>query len=119
KSLEKTAQKLSLELARRDGQELYQRTEVGANGMRCVTHRGPMDDMLRARAQAFTANPGAVFLAVSDNSVLLAGSADSGMDGGARVKAAVAECGGRGGGSKTLAQGSAVDVEELIKLLGL
>ena len=63
---------------------------------------------LRAMAQAFTAQPKAVFLAVVEQppSVLLAVSEDSGIDAGQAVKAAVAAAGGRGGGTPRIAQGS-------------
>jgi alanyl-tRNA synthetase len=62
-----------------------------------------------------------VFLAACENppSVLLAVSADSGINAGERVKAAVNAQGGRGGGSKTLAQASAPDLDKLIYALAL
>jgi alanyl-tRNA synthetase len=70
--------------------------------------KGAIDDALRTRAQAFVAQGRAVFLAVSKNppSVLLAASADSGINAGDRVKSAVTAAGGRGGGNQALAQGS-------------
>jgi len=59
-------------------------------------------------AQNFTAQPKAVFLATVDDppSVLLAASADAGVDAGQALKAALAEAGGRGGGTARMAQGS-------------
>jgi len=108
KTLEKAAQKLAAELARREGLELYAATAPDASGVRRVTQKGAIDDATRARAQAFVSGSKAVFLAVCENppSVLLAASADSGVHAGDRVKAAVTAAGGRGGGNQALAQGS-------------
>ena len=106
--LEKTNQRLATDVARREGTALWAATEPGADGMRRVTERGPIDDVLRARAQAFVAEGRAVFTALSENppAVLLAASADSGIHAGQRLQAAVAAAGGRGGGNQALAQGS-------------
>ena len=61
----------------------------------------------------------AVFLALGDTSVLLAASADSGVHAGNRVKAAMAEVGGRGGGNATLAQGSVPDASAMARVEAL
>ena len=108
KTLEKTCVKLSSELAKREGTELHAATVPGADGLRRITQKGPIDDAVRARAQAFVAAGKAVFLAVCDEppSVLFAASADSGIHAGNRVKEAVTAAGGRGGGNQTMAQGS-------------
>ncbi len=108
KALEKASQKLSTELAMREGRELYAATAPDSAGLRRVTQRGPIDDAVRARAQAFAAGGSALFLAICEEppSVLLAASADSGVHAGDRVKAAVTAAGGRGGGNQMLAQGS-------------
>jgi alanyl-tRNA synthetase len=108
KGFEKTALRLSAELAQREGRELYAAAEPDAAGIRRVAQRGPIDDAMRARAQAFVAGSKAVFLAISSDppSILLASSADSGVHAGERVKAAVTAAGGRGGGNQALAQGS-------------
>jgi len=108
KALEKTGQRLSAELAKREGAELHAATAPGPDGIRRVTHRGAIDDAVRTRAQAFIAGGKAVFLAVSDDppAVLLAASADSGVHAGNRLKEAVSAAGGRGGGNQTVAQGS-------------
>jgi alanyl-tRNA synthetase len=115
KSLEKTAQRLATELARREGKELYLASEPGPDGIRRVTQRGTIDDAMRARAQAFVAGEKAVFLAVCDQppSLLLATSADSGIHAGDRIKAAVAASQGRGGGNAQLGQGSVPDAAAL------
>jgi alanyl-tRNA synthetase len=69
--------------------------------------RGGLED-LRALALSFTAQPKSVFLATLNDppSVLLAVSADSGIDAGRVLKAALTTSGGRGGGSSRIAQGS-------------
>jgi len=108
KTLEKSCQRLASELAQREGRELYTAAAPDESGVRKTTQRGPIDEAMRARAQAFVAGPKAVFLAICENppSVLLAASADSGVHAGDRVKAAVTAAGGRGGGNAALAQGS-------------
>lgn len=108
KTLEKTCQRLGTELAKREGGELHAATAPGADGIRRVVQRGPIDDAVRVRAQSFVAGGKAVFLAVSEDpaAVLLAASADSGVHAGNRVKEAVSAAGGRGGGNQAVAQGS-------------
>jgi alanyl-tRNA synthetase len=108
KALEKTCQRLTTELAKREGAELHAATTPDAEGIRRVTNQGAIDDAVRTRAQAFIAGGKAVFLAVSDDppAVLLAASTDSGVHAGNRVKEAVSAAGGRGGGNQTVAQGS-------------
>ena len=108
KSLEKTAQRLTAELAQREGKELYSETTPSPDGIRRLLQRGPIDDGMRTRAQVFVAQGKAVFLAICDQppSLLLAASADSGIHAGDRVKAAVTAANGRGGGNQQLAQGS-------------
>ena len=74
---------------------------------------------LRGLAQAYAANPRAVYVAVLEQpaSILLASAADSGVDAGAVLKAALALGGGRGGGSARLAQGTVADVASLDTVL--
>ena len=107
---EKARRKLELELAGFQGRELYAATAPGPDGIRRVVRsaeRGSLEE-LRAIAQSFTAQSKAVFLATlaEPPSVLLAASEDSGTDAGRALKAALAACGGRGGGNARLAQGS-------------
>jgi alanyl-tRNA synthetase len=115
KALEKTGQRRATELARREGADLYAAIAPGADGTRFTTQRGPIDDAMRARAQAFVAGQKSVFLAVCDQppSLLLAASVDSGIHAGDRIKAAVTASGGRGGGNQQLAQGSVPDTAAL------
>jgi alanyl-tRNA synthetase len=115
KSLEKTGQRQATELARREGKELFLAAVPGPDGIRCMIQRGPIDDAMRARAQAFVAGDKATFLAVCDQppSLLLAASADSGIHAGDRIRAAVAAAHGRGGGNQQLGQGSVPDAAAL------
>jgi alanyl-tRNA synthetase len=118
---EKAARKLELELAAYQGRELYQAEAPAPDGVRRVSRRaerGSLED-LRAIAQSFTAQPKAVFLAALNDppSVLLAASADAGIDCGKALKAALAEAGGRGGGSARMAQGSVPDRAALERVL--
>jgi alanyl-tRNA synthetase len=115
KAIEKTCQRLAVELAQREGRELYAATPPDDQGVRRVTERGPIDDAMRARAQAFISGSKSSFLALSEDppSLLLAVSADSGIHAGDRVRAAVTAAGGRGGGNQTLAQGSVPSADAL------
>jgi len=118
KELDKTYRRLAVEQARRRGRELYEATPVAPSGLRIyenTSQSGPLDEVTRAEAQAFTASPGAVYLAVSRQpaAVLLSVSSGVQLDAGAILKAVLAEVGGRGGGNATMAQGSAPDGEAL------
>jgi alanyl-tRNA synthetase len=110
RAAEKAHRKLELELAAYQGRELYQNTAPGADGIRRMVRRATSGSLeeLRAIAQHFTAQPGAVFVATLSDppSVLLATSADTGIDAGQVLKAALAAAGGRGGGTVRMAQGS-------------
>jgi alanyl-tRNA synthetase len=119
--LEKANQRLATDVARREGRELWAATEPGVDGLRRITQRGPIDDVLRVRAQAFVSQGNAVFIVVSENppAVLLAASADSGIHAGERVQAAVTAAGGRGGGNQALAQGSVPSSADLNGVLAL
>jgi alanyl-tRNA synthetase len=121
RAAEKARRKLELDLAAYRGKELYEATAPGPDGIRRVTRRaerGSLEDF-RAIAQSFTAQPKAVFLASIDGppSILLAVSEDSGIDAGKSVKAALAEAGGRGGGTPRMAQGSVANRELLQTVL--
>jgi len=119
KASEKTAQRLAIGLAVLEGTELYGATEPDAAGVRRTTQTGVIDEAMRARAQAFVAGSKSAFLAVCPNppSLLLAVSADSGMDAGKLVKAAVTSAGGRGGGNQALGQGSVPSAEALDRVI--
>jgi len=120
---DKLRRKLELDLAAYQGRELYQNTAPGPDGLRRAVRRatsGSLDE-LRALAQNFTAQSQAVFVATlaAPPSVLLATSADSGVDAGQRLKAALAEAGGRGGGTARMAQGSVPDAAALERATSL
>jgi alanyl-tRNA synthetase len=59
--------------------------------------------------------PNAVYVAAAKGAVMLAASADSGINAGAILKPILQKHGGRGGGSATMAQGS---VTETVAILG-
>ena len=118
---DKARKKLELDLAAYRGRELYDRTAPSHDGVRRATERldrGSLEE-LRAVAQNFTAQGKSVFLAslADPPSVLLATSADSGVDAGQLVKAAVTAAGGRGGGNARMAQGSVPSPEALAAAL--
>ena len=116
---EKALRKMSLELAGFHGRALYEATPEGSDGFRRVVERGSMGDDTRAKAQAFIAGSKAIFIALGENpaSVLLAVSADSGLNAGTALKSALAAAGGRGGGGTGLAQGSVPSNEALDTVL--
>jgi alanyl-tRNA synthetase len=114
--------KLESELARYQGRELYDATAPGANGLRRVVRRlakGTLDE-LRPLAQSFTAQPKAVFITAIEQpaTVLLATSADSGLDAGKTLQPLLAQAGGRGGGSARMAQGSLPTAQALDQIVG-
>jgi len=118
---EKARRKVELDLAAYQGRELYQTTAPGLDGIRRVSQRvtaGSLEE-LRAVAQNFTAQPKAVFVAALNDppSVLLAASADAGIDAGKILKAALTEAGGRGGGNPRMAQGSVREASLLESVL--
>jgi alanyl-tRNA synthetase len=121
RTAEKARRKLELELAAYRGKELYETTAAGTDGFRRVSQkleRGSLEE-LRALAQNFTAQPKAVFLATLADppSLLVAASADSGMDAGKLLKTTLAEAGGRGGGTARIAQGSVPGAAALLAAL--
>ena len=114
---DKARNKLGMELAQLRGRELYAQTAPGTDGVRRMERwPAPLTDELRAQAQSFTAGSKAVILAWSEDplSLLVATSADSGLDAGKLLRQAVTTAGGRGGGSVTMAQGSVPTREALL-----
>jgi alanyl-tRNA synthetase len=124
RNADKLRRKLEADLAQYRGSELYAATAPDEAGVRRVLRRlpsggsGKMEDM-RAIAQSFTAQAKAVFVAVLDDppAVLLAVSADGGIDAGKLLKAALTQAGGRGGGNPRMAQGSLLSREALEQVL--
>lgn len=110
--LEKARQRLAAQLAKLEGEQLYRETPASADGIR----RRALDvqtihDETRAKAQAFAGLPRSILLVngAEPKGVLVACSADSGINAGAALKQALSRVGGRGGGSATLAQGAPPD----------
>jgi alanyl-tRNA synthetase len=121
RAADKARRKLELDVAAYQGKELYRNTAPGPDGVRRLVRRaaaGSLDE-LRALAQNFTAQSQAIFVATlaQPPSVLLATSADAGVDAGQKLKAALAEVGGRGGGTPRMAQGSVPDSALLEKVV--
>jgi alanyl-tRNA synthetase len=107
----KDRRKLGLELAQLRGRQLWESQEVSATGRRVYIDErasGPLDDEVRALALSYTAQPGAAYIAASQDppAVLLAVSEDTGIHAGNLMKPLLAELGGRGGGNNRTAQGS-------------
>ena len=89
--------------------ELYTAAAPESTGIRRVTVQedGPSVDSLRGLARAFISMPRAVFVGAvaSPPAVVLAASADTGIDAASLLKSLLTSVGGRGGGSARLAQG--------------
>ncbi len=96
-------------LARESLAALAGATTPGVDGIRWIEHLLQAEDaaLLRPLAQAATEHPGVVFIGRVDGeaTVAISSHADTGVDAGARLKAALAAAGGRGGGSPRLAEG--------------
>ena len=122
RNADKLRRKLEGDLAQYQGRELYSATAPDEAGVRRVLRRQPSGNLedLRAIAQSFTAQAKAVFVAALDEppALLLAVSADSGVDAGKVLKAALTQAGGRGGGNQRMAQGSLPSREALEQVLG-
>jgi alanyl-tRNA synthetase len=121
---DKERERLRTELARRDGQALYQNTQPGPDGIRRAWLSVPaVTEETRSSAQAFV-EPGravAVALATGAPTILIAASSDSGIHAGNTLKQALSGVSGKGGGSATLAQGASSDSQvaaSLRRLLG-
>jgi alanyl-tRNA synthetase len=123
RAADKVRRKMELELAGYRGRELYDVTAAAPDGTRRHVRRmahGSVDE-LRALAQSFTERPKAIFAVALEAppSILYAVSADSGINAGQALKNALAETGGRGGGSARLAQGSVPDAGLLDRVLAV
>jgi alanyl-tRNA synthetase len=123
KSTENERRRLAEELGVIEGRGLYNSAAPDAAGVRRAMKRLPSGnlDPLRSVAQGFCAKPMAVFVGVVADppQLLVAASPDSGLDAGKLLKAALAEAGGRGGGSARMAQGSAPSTEALERAIAL
>jgi alanyl-tRNA synthetase len=106
---ERTRRRLSTELAEASGRAQYGETSPGPDGIRRkLRNVESLNEEIRVEAQAFTTAGQALFAAFADSppAILLAASADSGVNCGEVLKRLLGPRGGRGGGNATLAQGS-------------
>ena len=102
--------------------ELFNAATPRADGVRVVVERVSSGaDSARSLALAFAPLSRAMFIAASHTppSVLVATSADSGLDAGKVLKPLLESVGGRGGGSARLAQGSAKSAEAVDQVVAL
>jgi alanyl-tRNA synthetase len=97
--------------------DLYAASSVDGSGVRSIVVReetGPID-RLRPLAQAVAGMPQALFVGWTavPPALLVAASADSGLDAGRMLKASLSQVGGRGGGNARLGQGTAPSASAL------
>jgi alanyl-tRNA synthetase len=116
-------QKRAIEsLAKYRAVELHAATTPNADGIRVVVERLTSGaDSARSLALAISGLSRAVFVGASHSppSILLATSADSGVDAGKTLRPILEGVGGRGGGSPRLAQGSAPSAEAVDQVVAL
>ncbi|AHG87970.1 Threonyl/alanyl tRNA synthetase SAD [Gemmatirosa kalamazoonensis] len=111
-----SVERLTKDLAALRAESLVAAAVPDARGARWIVQRVPGKvDELRALALAVAERPGGVFVALGAEppAVLVAAAADSGVDAGAVLKEALAQVGGKGGGSLRLAQGKVPNVADL------
>jgi alanyl-tRNA synthetase len=115
KEAETDARKRGEELAKYHARERYDAATADANGVRRITERAASMDPLRVMAQAMSALPMSVFVGIvaAPPGIVFAASADSGLNAGELLKAALSTNGGRGGGSPRVAQGTVADAAAL------
>ncbi len=113
---EKSLAKLRIAAAEQRGADAFAQAEKSG---RPVWFRevAEISDEVKAEAQGFTRSGDAACLVVAGAAILLAVSAGSGLNAGALFKVAIAQCGGRGGGGKTMAQGTTDSPGRLLESL--
>jgi alanyl-tRNA synthetase len=119
---EKRALRLAMEAAKREGADLFARTAADADGVRRMVVVAPaISEEGRAAAQAFVEQGKgiALILGTDQNTVLIAAGVQAGLNAGAVLKQAIAQAGGKGGGSAAMAQGSFNGSEGVAVLKGL
>jgi alanyl-tRNA synthetase len=107
--LERERNKLLLDVARYEARERWEAAVPDASGVRWlrVHTDGAVKDAEPLAQQAVALGMCVVLVTnATTGGVLLAAAADSGVDAGARLKAALQQAGGRGGGSPRVAQGA-------------
>jgi alanyl-tRNA synthetase len=118
--LQSENKRLGESLAKYRAVELHGAAPPRADGVRVVVERLSSGvDTARSLALAFAPLTKAMFVAVSSNppSILVATTADSGVDAGKLLRPLLEKVGGRGGGSARLAQGSVPSAELLEDVL--
>jgi alanyl-tRNA synthetase len=110
---------LETELNRYRAGELYHAELPGSEGLRIITTSGTSVDGLRSLAQAVAAHSHALFVATiaAPPTIVVATSADSGLDANQLLKQRLSEAGGRGGGNARLAQGTVPTAEALAEIV--
>ncbi len=118
--LERENKRLALELAAHDARTRWSATTPSSDGIRRIRIALPTGAVrdVEPLAQAITALGGCMVLVTveSPSALMLATSADSGIDAGPALKPALAAAGGRGGGSPRLARGSVPDAAALASI---
>ncbi|HET8650022.1 MAG TPA: alanyl-tRNA editing protein, partial [Gemmatimonadales bacterium] len=103
--------------------ELYDASVPDQSGRRVIIVDRPAEglDELRALAPALSRLDGAWFLGINRKppAVVFAAAADTGVDAGQTLRGALAQAGGRGGGSPRVAQGTVADPAELDRIIGV
>ena len=119
RAAEAERRKLGDALARHKARDLYDATEPDGSGVRRLLDRSSSMDELRALAHEVSRLHAAVFVGTvaSPPAVVFAASEDTGVNAGAVLKAALAERGGRGGGSPRIAQGTVPTTDALEALV--
>lgn len=117
RELEREHRKLKSELAVFEAKRLWEAARPDENGIRRISiqhKRGPVKEH-EPLAQAIASLGMSVAVITTEDpvGVMLATAADSGLDAGQTIRAAVTPVGGRGGGSPRLAQASLPGAESL------
>ena len=117
--LQSENRRLSERLAAYRAAELHAAVEPRRDGVRVIVERVTGADTARPLAIAFAPLARALFVAASHAppSILVATSADSGLDAGKLLRPLVERVGGRGGGSPRLAQGSAPTADAVDRIV--
>lgn len=120
-TLERDLRTLGREHAGERARRLHAEASPDAAGRRIVREQLPpgSGERLRLTAQAMSELPRAVYVGSMEEPPMLtvAAGADTGLDAAVLLKRALAEVGGRGGGSPRIAQGTASDGEALRRAL--
>jgi alanyl-tRNA synthetase len=120
--LQSENRKLVESLASYRAMELYNTAIPRGDGIKVILERVSSGvDGARSLALAFSPLTRALFIAASHTppSIMVATSADSGLDAGKMLKPLLEHAGGRGGGSARLAQGSAPSPEAVEQVVAL